>query len=175
MKNSKYILLSVLLIVIYSCNKEDETVPTSSCDTNQGTFEVEILGNTYSMIDNPGTQFTIIYNAYGFQESAFIINAEDQNANELYVELALPGTFNTGTTNYSDLLFDIDVDTFNIYVSEASFTVSESDLNTQDGIYRPVVSTFTGTAHSYPWISGQPPADTINISGSFCLNGLMMP
>ncbi len=113
-------------------------------------------------------------------ESNFVIDSKDQNGNPIYSELLLPGTFNNGTTTYTnDTLsvdfFTIDIDTFNLYISAVTFDVLESNLSQQDGIYRPVTVNFNGVAHSFPWYAGQPPIDTIAISGSFCLNGIITP
>ncbi|HIP33107.1 MAG TPA: hypothetical protein EYG86_10115 [Crocinitomicaceae bacterium] len=83
----------------------------------------------------------------------------------------------TTITSNSSVEFDLSVgvDTNSLYVSEITFDVSTSILSSIDGIYRPIIGTFTGYAHSYPWYSNQPPADTMVISGSFCLNGLILP
>jgi hypothetical protein len=91
---------------------------------------------------------------------------------------SLPGTFNTGTTTYLDSdvnfdSFDIELDTIRYCTSEITFNVSESNLDSQDGVYKPVSATFTGVAHTYPLTNGLP-TDTLIFTGSFCLNGIIM-
>jgi len=181
----KKITIFFLITLLWACHKDEETTVTPlttngpSCNTNSGSFNISIGDTNHIMVLNNQSQFTILYNWYGEESSAFVINSIDQNNEQIYIELRLPGTFNLGTTTYShtDLdfdFFDIDLDTLSYYASEVTFNVTESDLDVQDGIYKPVVATFTGTAHSYPWINGQPPIDTLSFSGTFCLNGVIL-
>ncbi|MBK9191375.1 MAG: hypothetical protein IPM77_07590 [Crocinitomicaceae bacterium] len=180
-KDTLFIKIIYISIIAVSCNKSDDNGNSSDeCAPNSGSFNVDVNGNNYDMIVNSETQFTILYNYSGTNETEFIIDSKDQNGNPMNIELAFPGQFNNGTTAYSnDVLdfdfFTIDVDTFNLYVSSVTFEVSESDFNSQDGTYNPVISSFTGTAHSFPWTNGQPPLNTLSISGSFCLNGIILP
>ena len=181
MNTLKKLFPFILILLLSACNKnEEETETAVSCSTNSGSFDISIGGTTYEMALNSGTQFSILYDWYTVETSDFIINSLSQNNKQIYIELGLPGTFNEGETTYlsSDLgvdFFSISVDTFDYYVSEVTFNVIESNLNSQDGIYRPVRATFTGTAHSYPWTNGQPPIDNLNFTGSFCLNGIIIP
>ncbi|MBL1280727.1 MAG: hypothetical protein COA33_010660 [Fluviicola sp.] len=192
MKNTLYILTLCfsLLIIATSCKKEEnKTDPSTSsstsgtsnyCYANQGKFEIDINGENFIMTPDSNTNFTILYNWFGLQESNFVISSNDQNNNSMSVETALPGTLNVGSTTYdaaslSPTFFTIYVDTFVMYVSTVTFDVTSSNLDLTDGIYKPVSATFTGVAHSYPWINGQPPVDTVNISGTFCLNGVVIP
>jgi hypothetical protein len=177
-------LVSLLLI---SCKKEkNPTTPAGNnpislpdCSENSGYFKMDVDGTEYRLLVNPTTHFTILYDWFGYQESSFVIEGTDQNSKSLNVGLALPGKFKLGTTTYSiDSLdqdfFEIDVDTFTYYVSKVTFDVATSNLNPTDGMYRPVKASFTGIAHPYPWYNGQAPADTVSISGTFCLNGFIM-
>ena len=172
-----------LILLLCACNKDEEEAlaetSAASCSTNSGSFDITIGGATYEMALNSESQFTILYNWYTEETSDFVLNSVSQNNKEIYIELGLPGTFNEGETTYlsSDFgfdFFDIDVDTFNYYVSEVTFDVIESNLNSQDGTYTPVRATFNGTAHSYPWTNGQPPIDNLSFTGSFCLNGIIL-
>jgi hypothetical protein len=181
MKSLKTSFIFFISIVLLSCNKDDNNNNSQiSCSTDEGNFSINVNGSNHDMVVNSETQFSILFNWYGNNESAFILDSKDQNGNPMYLELSLPGEFNNGSTTYSSStlnfdFFTIDVDTFNLYVSEVTFDVTESNLNQQDGIYRPVNGTFTGTAHSFPWTNGQPPINTLDINGSFCLNGIIMP
>lgn len=194
MNRSWHSLLPLFLIftLLLSCNKDDDedatagnsgnptSPPASNCATNSGYFTIN-FGNQFSeLVLDSESQYTILYNWFGFEESAFIIDGEDQNSNDMYIELALPGKFKTGVKGYStDSLnfdfFDFSIDTFSYYVSNVVFDVATSNLDASDGIYKPVNGSFTGIAHSYPWFNGQAPTDTINISGTFCLNGMILP
>lgn len=178
----KLIQIFLLSILLFSCKKEESTTTSNqtSCSPNNGSFNLSIEGENYDMIVDNTTNFSILYNWYGNHESNFVIDSKDQNGNPIYSELLLPGSFNNGVTTYTnDTLsvdfFTIDIDTFNLYISEVTFEVLESNLSLQDGIYRPVTANFNGIAHSFPWYAGQPPTDTIAISGSFCLNGVITP
>ncbi|MBL1281013.1 MAG: hypothetical protein COA33_012105 [Fluviicola sp.] len=190
MKNTLYILTLCfsLLVIATSCKKEenktDPSVSSSAsgtsnyCYTNQGKFSIDVNGVNHTMVTDATTNFTIIHNWYGLQETNFLMASNDQNGNFMAANLVLPNEFSVGSTTYSSLdfdYFDISVDTLSLYVSNVTFTVASSNLNTLDGIYRPVSATFTGFAHSYPWTNGQAPIDTFNISGSFCLNGFIIP
>ncbi len=170
--------LSVILFCVTSCNKPDNNTP-KTCDTNTGSFIIALNGADYDMVVNTETQFTILYNWSGDSQTEFVIDSEDQNGNAMSVEFAIPGEFSKGSSSFSNTTLDndfftIDVDTFNLYVSSVTFDVSKSSLNSQDGTYKPVVSTFNGTAHSFPWTNGQPPVNTISFNGSFCLNGIIL-
>jgi len=179
MINKKIFTCSLLMIASFSCNKADDNTPTS-CAFNTGNFNITINGADFDMAVNAETHFSILYNWSGDNASEFVLDSKDQNGNAMYLELGIPGQFSEGSTSYSSSTLDfdfftIDVDTFNLYVSTITFSVSESKLDPADGVYKPVVATFTGTAHSFPWTNGQPPVNTMSISGSFCLNGIIMP
>lgn len=180
-----------MIALFWACHKDEEQPTTStstsppvtttvtSCNTNSGSFNINMGGTNHTMVVNNQSQFTILYNWYNEAVSAFIINSINQNNEQIYIELGLPGTFNEGTTTYSNSnldfdFFNIDLDTLGYYVSEVTFNVTQSSLDTQDGIYKPVVATFSGTAHSYPWTNGQPPIDTLSFTGDFCLNGIIL-
>lgn len=179
-KHMKIIFKIIIIqICLLACDKP-EVEESSSCNSNNGSFNIGINGNNFDMVVDSETQFTILYNWSGTNETEFVIDSKDQNGNPMSIEVDFPGQFSTGTTTHSSSTLDfdfftIDVDTFNLYVSSVTFEVSESNLNSQDGTYNPVMSSFSGTAHSYPWTSGQPPINTLNINGSFCLNGMIMP
>ena len=162
-----------------SCKKENDDpnapAPPESCSTNSGSFEVSLLGNDYQMILDAETQFSILYDWYSPGYTDFIIDAKDQNGSDIDVECSFEGSFAEGQSGYPEVYFHLDIDTLNLYSSSVNFDVLESDLSGGDGIYRPIKSTFEVTAHSYPFISGQAPADTILVSGSFCLNGIILP
>ena len=178
----------LVFLVLLSCKKEQNQTPPEgngtpgtplpACSENSGYFTIDVNGEHFELVIDSATQYTNLYNWYGEQESAFIIYGKDQNSSNMQIELGLPGKFNLGSTSYStDSLdfdfFDIFVDTFDLYVSNVVFNVTTSILDT-DGIYKPLKASFTGLAHSYPWINGQAPADTINISGTICLNGYIL-
>lgn len=176
-----FIFLALLGSLTLSCKKPATTqTPTApECALNTGSYSITIEGNTFDMVLDTNTNFTILYNWFGNQETNFVLYGADQNGNSMSVELFVPGILHLGSTTYSSValasdFFDIDIDTFSLYVSSVVFNVSKSNLNMQEGMYKPVVATFHGTAHSYPWINGQAPADTLAFSGSFCLNGFVM-
>lgn len=186
-KHSTRIALSIVIVLslLLSC-KKDKNLDTKSgengpsvslpnCTENSGYFTININGEHFELVIDSETHYTNLYNWYNFQESAFVIYGKDQNANAMDIELALPGKFKLGSTPYvlDYDFFDIDVDTFSLYVSNVVFDVSTSNLGA-DGMYRPLKASFTGVAHSYAWINGQPPTDTFNISGTMCINGYIM-
>lgn len=177
-----YKLLFLIPVILFSCQKDNEpnTNTIDSCFPNSGSFSISIKDSTYDMVIDENTQFTIFYNYYTPNGNDFILDAEHQHGGELYVEAILPSLFSIGTHEYysSTLpfdLFNISLDTFSLYVSEATFDVSQSVLGEQGIIYEPIVATFDGIAHSYPLYNGQPPRDTVLVSGSFCLNRYMLP
>ena len=178
-------LIMFSFLILLSC-KKDNNPPAiengslqAGCDVNSGYFTADFNGQHYELVRDPETQFTNLYGWYEPDQSDFIIYGKDQNANPLQVELGLPGKFKLGTTTYSqDSLGDfltMDFDTLYVYFSSIELNVTVSNLDLNDGMYKPVKATYSGLAHSFPWINGQAPADTFNISGSFCLNGFIMP
>lgn len=171
---------------LFSCKKEKTPLPSTggiifsqpNCSFNTGYFKIQINGESHELLVDSETHYTNLYNWFGYEESHFVIYGKDQNANLLNVGLALPGKFKLGsTTYYADSIdsefFEMDIDTNNLYVSKVTFNVTTSELDV-DGIYKPMKATFTGTAHSYPWYNGQAPSDTVNISGSICINGYII-
>lgn len=176
-------LISVVLLL--SCKKDNNPPPTVNvpeqpgCALNSGYFTADFNGQHYELVRDQETQFTNLYGWYEPGKSDFIIYGKDQNAKTLQVELGLPGRFKLGTTAYSqDSLGDfltMDFDTLHVYFSYIELNVTVSNLDVNDGMYKPLKGTYSGLAHSFPWINGQAPADTFNISGSFCLNGYIMP
>lgn len=185
----KNVLLFAFLLVglgLVSCkkDKDDDTLPndttsTSGCSSNSGAFEMSLGGNQHTLQINDQTHFTILYNWYGKLENNFVIIGEDQNSKSIYIEGILPEKLSVGSHHFTanDLdydFFDIILDTSSYYTSELTINVIESNLNLQEGVYKPIRATFVGIAHSYPWFNGQPPNDTIPYSGEFCLNGYMM-
>ena len=189
MKQALLFAFLILGLGFVSCkkDKDNDSTPNGTlsssnppnCAFNSGAFEISIEGNQHHLQVNNQTHFTILYNWYGEQENHFVIIGENQNSKSFYVEGILPETLSLGSHHYSgnDLyfdFFDIDIDTSAYYTSDLTIHVFESNLNLQEGVYKPIRATFEGIAHSYPWSSGQPPADTISFSGEFCLNGYMM-
>lgn len=178
-------LLLISTLVLLSCKKNNNPPNfangsgQSGCAVNTGYFNVDFNGQHYELTRDAETQFTNLYGWFEPDKSDFIIYGKDQNANPLSVELGLPGKFKLGTTAYSqDSLGDfltMEVDTLYLYFSYIKINVTSSNLDLNDGMYKPLQATYSGLAHSFPWINGQAPADTFNISGSFCLNGLIMP
>ena len=175
--------------ILLSCKKEPGLTPTSAngntvysadCAENSGYFNINLDGQHHNLVLDSTTQYTNLYNWFGEDESHFVVIGSNQNSNPIYIEMALPGKFKLGTTTYSiDSLdqdfFDLSIDTFSLYVSKVTFNVSVRDLNLIYGMFRPVKASFTGVAHHYPWYNNQAPADTVIISGDFCLNGFMLP
>ncbi|MEX1192267.1 MAG: hypothetical protein WEA99_09855 [Brumimicrobium sp.] len=184
MKNVLIFTFLLLGLVLVSCKKDkddntlpNETISTPSCASNSGAFEIGLGGNQHILKINDQTHFTILYNWYGEEENNLVIIGEDQNDKSIYIEGILPEKLSIGSHHFNanDFdFFDIDLDTSNYYTSELTINVIESNLNLQEGVYKPIRGTFEGVGHSYPWINGQPPADTITYSGEFCLNGFMM-
>jgi len=181
-------LTTLLFLVLLSCKKEKTPAPnpqsggtsinSPNCSFNTGHFKINIHGQSFELVVDSETHYTNLYNWSGYEESHFVIYGKDQNTNPMYVGFALPGKFKLGSTSYSaDSLgsdfFEIDIDTFSLYVSNVVFNVTISDLDV-DGIYKPLKATYTGKAHSYPWYNGQAPSDTLNISGNICINGFIM-
>jgi hypothetical protein len=177
MKN--LILIPATILFLVSCNKDDNNPDApASCSTNTGSFDITLGGNSHQLVTDTETQFTILYNWFDEQNSSFVLAGKDQNGVAISVESALAGELNEGTINYNSDNYgfdfmDLDVGSNFMYVSDITFDVLESDLSGGDGIYRPLRSTFTGTAHSYPWTNGEPAIDTMAFSGSFCLNGIV--
>ena len=130
------------------------------------------------IVDNT-TLYSILHNWQDPNQTYFVLGATNQEGSPIGGEIHLPTRFILGSTFYTyDTIgpefFNLTVDTFSLYVSEVTFDVTESNLDPQSGIYSPVKATFHGVGHSFPWISGQPPIDTIQFSGSFCLNGYIL-
>lgn len=180
MKNIFFFLILALLFT--SCKKDDEENPdlptsTAACSTNSGTFEIELLGEIHELLIDNQTNYTILYNWFGYEESAFVLDAKDANGLDLKLESALPGVINVGETTYTDVenpfdFMDIAAGGKNLRVSAVTFDVLESDLDMNDGIYKPVRATFSGIGHQDSvWTNGVPPQDTTYFSGGFCLNG----
>ena len=180
----------LVLLVLLSCKKEQTQTPppgangptgVSACSENSGSFTIDINGEHYELAVDSATQYIIVYNWYDEQVSSFAIEGKDQNSNYMYIEFSIPGKFNLGSTTYSTNsvgyeFFDIIIDTLSYNVSNVVFDVTTSNLDTSIGIYKPVKASFTGVAHSITWTYGQePPVDTVNISGAFCLNGAIVP
>lgn len=188
----KQVFLFAFLLIglgFVSCKKEkdDETLSNETlsnnnppnCSLMSGSFEIDLAGNQHTLLINNQTHFTILYNWYGEQENGFVIIGEDQNNKSVNIEGILPEKLTVGTHQFNPdgkntEFFDIDIDTSNYYSSKLIINVIQSNLNLQEGMYKPIRATFEGIAHSYPWSSGQPPADTISYSGEFCLNGYIM-
>lgn len=187
----KQALLFIFLLFglgFVSCKKDKEdTQPNETlsnnnspnCSLNSGSFEISLGGSQHILQVNDQTHFTILYNWYGEQENNFVLIGEDQNSKSIYIEGILPEILTVGTHQFdadgkNAEFFDIDLDTSSYYSSKLIINVTQSNLNLQEGAYKPITATFEGIAHSYPWFSGQPPADTISYSGEFCLNGYMM-
>jgi hypothetical protein len=173
----KYSIIILLLCSFVSCNKPDET--TVSCPSNSGTFKITEGGITHELQITTETQFSILYNWYGNSENNIVIDGVDQNNKLIYIEIILPGELTVGshTFNSGDLghdFMDIALDTSSYYTSEVTYTIEESDLDSGEGVYKPIKGSFSGTAHSYPWINGQQPTDNHVFSGEFCLNGVIM-
>ncbi len=180
-------IFTISVFILFSCKKDQN--PTDggnggnlpSCSENSGYFTLNLDGENFELVVDEETQFTNLYGWFEEDQSDFIIYGKDQNADYLQVELGLPGKFLVGSTTYSIDSLDNDFFTFNVggnsklYVSNVTFNVSTSNLIVSDGIYKPMKATYSGLAHSYPWINGQAPADTFNISGSICLNGIILP
>ena len=180
MKNTFFFLITALLFT--SCKKDDEENPdlpssTASCSTNSGTFEIEVLGETYELVIDNETNYTILYNWFGYEESNFVLLAKDENGLDLKLESALPGVINVGETTYTDVenYFDfmgLTAGGVHLRVSTITMDVLESELSMEDGIYRPLRATFSGIGHQDSvWTNGVPPEDTTYFSGGFCLNG----
>lgn len=178
-------LFLVSVMVLLSCKKdnnppaEENVSAQPGCATNTGYFTIDVNGQHYELVRDAETHFTSLYGWFEPDKTDFVIYATDQNANPMQIELGLPGKFTLGTTTYTNDSFEdfftMDVDTLNLYFSYVEFNVTTSNLDVNDGVYKPLKATYTGVAHSYPWINGQAPADTFNISGSFCLNGYIIP
>lgn len=176
----------LVFLVLLSCKKDQNQAPSPvgngplpACSENSGYFTIDINGEHFELAVDSATQYSNLYNWLDNQESIFVINGKDQNSSFMHIEMALPGKFNLGSTTYStDSLahdfFNIYIDTFGLYVSNVVFNVTTSNLDTTVGMYKPLKASFTGTAHSYPWYYEQVPADTVNISGAFCLNGVII-
>lgn len=181
----KLTLILALLIWLVACNKAKQEEPnnsntttSASCGTNQGEFEIILDGINHVMTQDSSTQFTIFYNYYNPNINDFVIYSKDQNGKDLSIEAMIPNQFTVGTQTYDNSnvvdFFDIDLDTNAYYVSSVTFNITESTLNNNQGPYTPIKGTFNGLAHSYPWSNGQPPIDSLNFSGSFCLNGYIL-
>lgn len=189
MKQAVFFTFLILGLSFVSCKKEKDNEPqpsgTSSgntppnCSLLSGSFEINMGGNQHSLQVNNQTHFTILYNWYEEQENNFVLIGEDQNNKSINIEGVLPETLSVGTHQFNSdgkniEFFDIYLDTSSYYSSKLIINVVQSNLNLQEGMYKPIRATFEGVAHSYPWSSGQPPADTINYSGEFCLNAYIM-
>lgn len=188
----KEVLLFAFLLLglgFTSCkkDKDNDTTPNGTlsssnppnCSLNSGAFEIDLGGSQHTLQVNNQTHFTILFNWYGEQENHLVIIGEDQNNKSIYIEGILPDKLSVGPHHFNgnDLgvdFFDVDIDTLAYYTSELTINIVQSNLNLQEGIYKPIRGTFEGVGHSYPWSSGQPPTDTITYSGEFCLNGYMM-
>ncbi|MBD3636380.1 MAG: hypothetical protein HUJ25_03485 [Crocinitomicaceae bacterium] len=174
------LFLIILLSGVTACKKNKDKDPEPvNCAYNSGSFEINVAGEDHELQLDSQTNFTIVYNWFGYEESAMVIIGKDQNAESVYIEMAVPGIITEGSTSYNNTdldfdFFDIDLDTNGLYVSEVTFDVVESQFDSSQGIYTPIRANFSGTAHSYPWVNGQPPSDTQTFSGSLCLNGLVM-
>jgi len=167
--------------ILLSCNKSQNNIPEATenppvltlpnCSEFSGYFTIDVDGNHYELVVDSTTQYTNLYNWFGYEESAFIIDGKDQNSSYMHIELGLPGKFKLGNTSYSldPEMFEIEIDTFNLNVSNVVFNVTTCNLDS-DGIYKPLKASFTGTAHSTSWYNNEVPADTFNISGTLCLN-----
>lgn len=175
--------------MIYSCNKKDVNTPLTNgnngftpvpnCVAFTGHFSITINGEQSDLVVDNETHYTNVYNWFGYEESAFVIDGKDQNTNPILVELALPGKFSLGSKTYStdslDLdFFGIDIDTNSFYVSNVTFNVVESNLDV-DGMYKPMRANFTGIAHSIGTLSNPNPGDTVSINGSICINTYIIP
>jgi hypothetical protein len=169
-------------LILFACKKEqpapsasaNPVSPLAECAENSGYFTINLDGEFHELILDSTTQYTNFYNWFEEDESSFMVVGSDQNSKEMYIELALPGKFELGTRTYSaDSLWDfmdIDIGNHSLFVSNITFNVTTSNLDPNSGLYLPVKATFTGFAHSYPWYN-QAPTDTIQISGTICLNG----
>jgi hypothetical protein len=185
MNHLKFGILFFALLALSSCKKDPEPAveenpePTYNCPTNSGYFNIDINGDHYELVVDEETQYTNVYNWFGDEESHFVIDGKNQLGGGLSVELFIPGKFNLGSTTYlADAIdpdfFQIELDSLNLSVSNVEFNVTTSNLNINDGLYRPMEASFTGVACAYPWTSGATPADTFSISGTICLNGGIM-
>lgn len=177
-----YKLIFLIPILYFSCKKDNQ--PNSNtgtaCSPNSGYFNITINDSEFDMVLDSNTQFSILYNYFSPDQNDFIIYCKDQNENQMGIEAGFPGRFHNGPNTFSsDTLdadfFTISVDTFDVYVSEVTFDVSNCFLGELGIMYEPIVATFQGIAHSFPWQNGQPPIDTVIVSGSFCLNRYILP
>jgi len=167
----RFLCIPLFVFLFSACSKDDEVV---SCSAKSGYFEINMDGQNYVLqIDNE-TNFTILYGVYEVNQNAMVINGNDTDGKSIYFEGNITGPLNQGThvlthDNYD--FFDVSVNTFDCYVSSLTFSIIQSNLIANEGVYKPIKGTFNGTAHSYPWSSGVPPSDTITFFGEFCLNG----
>jgi hypothetical protein len=181
MNKIQIIFTALLMLSVISCkkDKEDENNQSSqnTCPTNSGYFEINMGGSEHILKIDDETNYTILYGWYEENQNGMVIIGSDKNDKSIYIEGNITGKLTVGShsldfDNYDFL--SIDIDTSSYYTSELTFQITQSNLSPHEGIYKPIRGTFTGTAHSYPWSSGEPPADTISYSGKFCLNGWIM-
>ena len=172
MKNKHIALLMLTVLLTISCKKDDGAV---SCEANSGSFEIEVNGNQRILQIDSETNYTLVYNWFGYQESALVIYGKDQHGKTLNVEMTIPGIINEGTHTYSsDLYFQLTLDTVNVTADEATFNVLESEYSSSDGTYKPIRADFSGSGEESYWSGGQQVEVPRTFSGSFCLNGLIM-
>ena len=179
MKNIFFFLITALLFA--SCKKDadnpDVPAASESCSTNSGTFEIELLGDTHELVIDNETNYTILYNWFGYEESAFVLDGKDTDGIDLNFESGIPGVLNEGESTYTDVengidFMDIDAGSVHLRVSTITMNVLESDLDMNEGIYKPIRASFSGIGHQDSiWSNGVPPEDTTYFSGGFCLNG----
>lgn len=178
----KYNILLPLALVIglLSCKKEeqDNLSAVPGCSVNSGSFSITVNGQTHILQNQHIELYAILYNWYEENENHISISGLDQFGNDLSISGIVKGLLTQGIhmlyeTEDSYEEFDIDIGASSYYTSSLSFSILESQFDPQTGMYRPIRGTFTGTAHSYPWSSSQPPADTLPFSGNFCLNGVI--
>jgi hypothetical protein len=95
----------LVFLVLLSCKKDQPQTHSSGgngtpgvslpdCSENSGYFTIDVNGEHFELVVDSETQYTNLYNWFGYQESAFIIDGKDQNSSFMHTELALPDKFN---------------------------------------------------------------------------------
>lgn len=180
MKMKKFLTITILLLGLgfLSCKKDKNNEAPASCSKKSGSFEITADGNTYTLQLDDETQYTIVYGWYFEGGNEWAINGKDQNDNWLYLECVLPGKLPKGThdfnVNTSEFFFSISLDPKGFSSTEMTFEIVESKFDSQNGVYKPISGTFSGVGIQSTESFSQDPPDTIQFSGKFCLNEVIL-